>query len=436
MQSVTATMRPRRHQYVNAQNPFWLPPRFILLLLWVSAILNYSSNFGPVLVSALIACEPNGPDGDAFCVEKYRPGSHCISNTDTASSTENATNEGTCSNPFLSGCLRNYLGAENFTRIRVCNSDDEDGAAERGECVKSEFDYREVRILSQDWESAMFSAWVMQIVLSEVLGVPATIETGFADKSSNFYDPKLGFSYGEMSYDYEALRAALNHDGDCQQFQTERKKNNETYKSCAHVMPESWNGQRKEVATHEEDGLIEPTTGTGGVGKLSWYIPYYTAERDPILLSYFGLAVGNDTTKRRKIAETFLRPQTWGFFCEKITSDNCTHPPYYDGEGRLIAVGPPSDKSEAVRYFLPDSFHGHFNATDENNCDKYPQTCTGHLANVQCDWSTFAAGQAHHLGIPVKSSGPMVAGGYSFTDMIGIYRAANFTRSDVLIYWW
>ena len=26
-------------------------------------------------------------------------------------------------------------------------------------------------------------------------------------------------------------------------------------------MPESWNGQRKEVATHEEDGVIEPTTG-------------------------------------------------------------------------------------------------------------------------------------------------------------------------------
>ena len=31
----------------------------------------------------------------------------------------------------------------------MCNSDDEDGAAERGECVKSEFGYREVRILSQ-----------------------------------------------------------------------------------------------------------------------------------------------------------------------------------------------------------------------------------------------------------------------------------------------
>lgn len=168
---------------------------------------------------------------------------------------------------------------------------------------------------------------------------------------------------------------------------------------------------------------------------MSWYLPKYTAKRDPTLLSYFGLEAGNDTIKRRKVAETFLRPQTWMYFCEEMTSDNCTSP-YYDGEGRLIVARPPANKSEAVKYFLLGSYHGHFNATDENDCDKHPETCTGHLINVQCDWSTFAISQAHHLGIPVKSSGSLVGGGYAYGDIVDIYKAANFTKSDILIYWW
>mmetsp|Transcript_33762 Transcript_33762/g.64290 ORF Transcript_33762/g.64290 Transcript_33762/m.64290 type:complete len:313 (-) Transcript_33762:2396-3334(-) len=200
-------------------------------------------------------------------------------------------------------------------------------------------------------------------------------------------------------------------------------------------MPEVWNGQKKELDAHREQGLIEPTIGTGGIGKCSWYVPKYTARRDPTLLSYFGLEARNDTMKRRKVAENFLRPQTWGYFCEEITSDNCTSP-YYDGEGRLIVARSPVDKSEAVKYFLLGSYHGHFNATDENDCDKHPETCTGHLTNVQCDWSTFAVSQAHHLGIPVKSSGPLVGGAYAYGDIVDIYKAANFTKSDILIYWW
>ena len=42
----------------------------------------------------------------------------------------------------------------------------------------------------------------MQIVLSELLGVPTTIESGFADEdgSMNFYDPALRFSYSEILY--------------------------------------------------------------------------------------------------------------------------------------------------------------------------------------------------------------------------------------------
>lgn len=100
-----------------------------------------------VIVSALLTCEP-GVDGDEFCAAKYRPGSRCIS-SNAPSAENNETNSGTCSNPFVSGCLRNYLGEENFTRIRACNSDDDEGAVERGECAESEFGYKEIRILNQ-----------------------------------------------------------------------------------------------------------------------------------------------------------------------------------------------------------------------------------------------------------------------------------------------
>lgn len=50
--------------------------------------------------------------------------------------------------------------------------------------------------------SNVFSAWLMQILLSELLGVPTTIETSTtdADGSINFYDPTLGFTYSPTTW--------------------------------------------------------------------------------------------------------------------------------------------------------------------------------------------------------------------------------------------
>ena len=36
----------------------------------------------------------------------------------------------------------------------------------------------EIRIFAYDWESSLFQAWILQILLSELLDIPATIETG------------------------------------------------------------------------------------------------------------------------------------------------------------------------------------------------------------------------------------------------------------------
>eukprot|EP00957_Ditylum_brightwellii_P006738 511675-Ditylum_brightwellii.AAC.1 len=82
---------------------------------------------------------------------------------------------------------------------------------------------------------------------------------------------------------------------------------------------------------------------------------------------------------RRLMASTFLRPQTWKYFCEKVSLDNCTTP-YYDDEGLLIAARPPSDQLEEAKYFSTDSYHGYFAATKDNDCDANPFNCTGHIA--------------------------------------------------------
>ena len=158
--------------------------------------------------SATITCTPGDTLlGDSYCVSKYRIGSSCDPDTST------------CTNPFASGCLRNILGPANFPAYRTCNSDDDvdaNGNAINSTtklCAPSPFDYEEVRILSQNWESAMLSSWIMQIVLSELLGVPTTMETSMPDDeaSFNFYDPSMRFSYSKRSYDYDALRASLEH---------------------------------------------------------------------------------------------------------------------------------------------------------------------------------------------------------------------------------
>ena len=101
----------------------------------LSKVLQSISVFCTVaLVSAKISCVP-GNEGDAVCVEKYREGSHC-------------KEDGFCSNPFASGCLRTLLPEEFGDNIRTCNSDDDADTIARGGCKKSALDFEEVRLHS------------------------------------------------------------------------------------------------------------------------------------------------------------------------------------------------------------------------------------------------------------------------------------------------
>ena len=80
-------------------------------------------------------------------------------------------------NPFYDngGCLRSALNGKGNHKLRVCNSNDGPEAAALGYCRESPFDYTEVRLAGQDWETNYMSVWLLQIVLSELLDVPTTV---------------------------------------------------------------------------------------------------------------------------------------------------------------------------------------------------------------------------------------------------------------------
>jgi len=344
-------------------------------------------------------------DSDQVCEQQLRPGSQC----DLTS--------GICTNPFVSGCLSS-LDRELRRPLRTCNSQDAPQDVGRI-CRPSALQYPEVRILSQNWETAMFSAWILQIVLSELLDVPATIETGAVDLNCNFYDPSNAFDYGATAYDYDALRTAQ------QQSDCTMKQNADEYQSCAHVIPEVWNGQVENYRKLEREGVIEPPTGGGAVGRLGWFIPRFLAEQDQTLLEYFGLQ-----NQRQKAAENFPRPVTFQDYCDRVSTSGCLND--------TVATRPPdSGGDEGGRFFVPEVFQGHFMFTEDNDCDLHPDSCTGHITDLPCDWSTFARQQAYHLNISVRSNGSLQPnGGYTYGRLTEIFQAANATKSNLLIYWW
>ena len=57
-----------------------------------------------------------------------------------------------------------------------------------GYCRAPNMDYTEVRVLAQDWESSIFQAWILQIVLSEILDVPVSVESGLPGLNADFYN--------------------------------------------------------------------------------------------------------------------------------------------------------------------------------------------------------------------------------------------------------
>lgn len=355
---------------------------------------------------------------DSECEAAFRSGSTCDPST-TGGGTY------TCTNPLRSGCLRSYH--PRWTRRRVCHSDDPPGAAESGDCTPpdDDLDYPEVRIHAQNWESSFFATWALQILLSEVLGVPATVETGSPDATLDFYDSANAFQYGAAK-DFESLRRARDAPvvGDCRTVPRMGGPDGTSYQSCSHVISEMWHGQLEDVRRDLlREGVIEPPQALGVLAQGLWFVPRFTGERDQTLLNYLGL---RGEKNRRKVAEAFLRPTTWGDYCDVVSPDGCATD---DG----VAKRPPSDDDddgERSRMFAEGLFTGHFRATDKNNCTKYPKTCTGHLADYPCGWTSFNLPLTHHLDIALENER------HTYSQFLEMWAAANATKSNLIMPWW
>lgn len=330
-----------------------------------------------------------------------------------------------CVSPFSNGgCLANLMPGWN--KVRVCHSEDSPEAEALGYCRPPDpgMDYTEIRIASQNWEAVFMEAWMLQILLSEVLGVPATIETGTADAHLDFYDPLYPLDYGTSNH-WGPLRRSLEV-GDCR-LVGKNESLFADYPACAHVVPEVWNLYNNEYYDLRDAGVVEAAPALGVIGQQNWFITRFTAEQDPTLLTHFGMA-GQDN--RRKLADTFLRPTTWNTYCQFLSPSRCR-------EADDVAARAPQDSAEKGRYFADGLFTGHFRKTAENDCDTYPDICTGHIADYPCGWTSSVQQQAHHLGIALQSSGSQPGSrGYDYNELTDIVAAANATKSNLMMQWW
>ena len=363
------------------------------------------------LVVGLPACVNN-----AECENLFIKGSVC--------------RQGTCTNPFYEqGCLATVFAERGQAfpfRKRVCHSEDPPEALEQGYCVAADeaLSYAEIRIATQNWESVYMEAWMLQILLQEVLGVPVTLETGSPDVNLDFYNPEMSFGWGAGN-DWP-VQSSATVNADCRQ--VPKMAPDGSYQACAHLVPEVWATQSHNMDRLQREGVIEPPMGLGMIGQQAWYIPKFVVESDPTLLTYFGLA---GEANRHKLADIFRRPATWGAYCSQVSATNCTKP---DG----IAARPPQDESEGGMYFAgSNKYIGHFRKTAENDCETYPDRCTGHIADYPCGWSSFVEQQAFHLDISLRSSG-LAPGcrGYTYGELTQIAAASNATRSPVIMQWW
>ena len=149
------------------------------------------------------------------CEDAVRKGSECVN--------------GFCTNPYhAGGCLANYN--KDHYKVRTCTSEDPPSSAEKGYCQPSKLGYTEVRVSSQNWEAVFFISWILQIILSELMDVPVTIETSRPNLNVDFYDINSSFDYGGAN-DWDAMRRA-DQVKDCRTL-----KDSEEYTSCTHVIP-------------------------------------------------------------------------------------------------------------------------------------------------------------------------------------------------------
>jgi 7 transmembrane sweet-taste receptor of 3 GCPR len=174
-------------------------------------------------------------------------------------------------------------------------------------------------------------------------------------------------------------------------------------------------------------GQIAPPQALGVLGQETWFITKFTVQQDPSLAIFLGL---QGEEKRQYLADTFLRPTSWHDYCTQVSPFNCSLP-------NNVSLRAPVTDDERLQFYNWPNYMGHFRKTEENDCDLYPTNCTGHIADFPCHWDSFVGPQLHYLNIALKSSGPEgPAEGYPYARLVEMWKAANATRSNLIMYYW
>ena len=273
----------------------------------------------------------------------------------------------------------------------------------------------------------VFTCWILQIILSELVDVPTTIENGVpASYLMNFYHPDNIFELGDSTDSLSVFENAASVGGDCRKMPhlSSPDVNEENYKICAHIIPEVWQAQTPHIQDMVREHLVSPPAALGALGTEGWYIPRFTAVSDPSLTSYLGY---QGPENREKLARMFKRPTTWIDYCHQVSPNNCSAP---DGvAGR--APGPGEEK----RMFYEGSYTGYFRYTERNTCSSN-SNCTGSIGDFPCGWSGATEAVCYHLDIALESNGDEpYSGGYTYTQLGDMWKAANATKNNVIITW-
>ena len=254
-----------------------------------------------------------------------------------------------------------------------------------------------------------------------MLGVPATIDGNFSLRKDNlplsFYHTENWYNLSEIPYPIHSLIEANEVDGDC----------TKTQKPCAHIIPSAWEAGRQDSEKFTKTGEIASNQQRNGItGRIGFFVPIRTVQKDPTLHSYFGL---KGDSNRGKLASTFKTPVNWNDYCA-LAYSNCV-------DGDDVAVSFPPNETEGRSYFAQDFYTGHFTLSEHNNCTLNKNNCTGHIVIPICQWTNYAEAQLFWNEIHLRSNGSIKPHrGYSERHIRQIYDAANATKSDVIIWWW
>jgi len=86
---------------------------------------------------------------------------------------------------------------------------------------------------------------------------------------------------------------------------------------------------------------------------------------------------------------------------------------------------------------MDGAYTGYFRPTEKNDCSLNPKTCSGHVTGPTCAWDTNVDAQLYWNNISLEGDGPLPENnGYPYEQMIEIWRAANATKSHVVVWWW